>query len=63
MTHILFLWATVAVLHTSSGFPIGKERDWRPLGEFRTQADCTRAAAQLGLEAKNFRCVSTGKPS
>lgn len=63
MTHILFVWAVAAVTSTSGGIPAYKEREWRLLGEFRTQAACEQAAAQLNLKDGWFRCVSTGKPS
>lgn len=59
MTSILMIWTVVATAGTS--YSVYKEFDWRPLGEFKTPADCQRAAAELVLNPKNFRCISTGK--
>lgn len=49
MKTILFVWTVVAANH---GGPI---RDWRPLAEFLTPADCHAAARNLNLNG--YRCI------
>lgn len=58
MNTLLVAWTLVGV----TGYPSFIEKyDWRPIGEFATPAHCERAAAQLVLNPKQYRCVSTGK--
>lgn len=52
---ILYLWTVVAM--NASGIYV--ERDWRPIGEFRNEQACIRAAATLGIDKARFRCVAT----
>jgi hypothetical protein len=61
MTTILMLWTVVGFAGTQMA--TWKEFDWRPLGEFRTLADCQRAAAELALDPKKFRCINNGRAS
>ncbi len=58
-TTILFLWTVVGSAGTQ--FSVFKEHDWRPMGEFASQVDCRRAAAQLALSPEKFKCIDTGK--
>jgi hypothetical protein len=48
---ILMIWTVVA------GDPYRVYRDWRPLGEFRSEQSCLQAAAQLKLMADQFKCL------
>lgn len=59
MSTILIFWTIVAATPNSPGTTAHNYYDWRPLGEFRTPADCEKAAAQLAI--KNFRCINNGK--
>lgn len=57
-TAILMIWTIVGL---GSHVSVTRSHDWRALGEFASAAHCQKAALQLGLGEKTFRCVLTGK--
>ncbi len=52
--YILVLWTVVAA--TTGGYT----RDWRPIGEFKSERACYAAGLQLKPESKEFRCLYKG---
>lgn len=54
MSYLLVIWTVVAT-HSYMTY-----QDWRPIGEFRTEAACYAAVRQLNVKADKFRCVPTG---
>lgn len=60
MVTILYVWTVVAA--AGSQTTTYQWRDWRWFGEYSSSATCSEAARQLNIDAKVFRCVSSGKP-
>ena len=57
MTYILFFWTIVASAGTQTS--VYTERDWRPLGEFKSLAACQNAAHVLTLKSDRAICIPT----
>lgn len=51
----LVIWTLVGFAGTQSS--TYEKWDWRPLGTFTSLASCQKAAEQLALDAKKFRCI------
>lgn len=58
MTHILLIWTVIACSHSHCKY------DWRPMGEFYTNAGttnskalCEDAAKSMALKVNEYRCV------
>lgn len=59
MNFILTIWTVVAV-SLSSGSSSAYEKkymDWRPIGVFQSKRACIEAAAQLGKQPTEYRCL------
>ena len=56
MIYILVIWTVVA----GGGQFVSWERDWRPIGEFRTIEHCQKAAADIGIATNRYRCLEKG---
>ena len=56
MATILVIWTLVGYAGTQ--FSTWEKYDWRPIGDFESRKACERAAADLGLKAERFRCIS-----
>lgn len=54
--YTLIIWTIVGFAGTQ--YSTLERYDWRPLSTHTSQASCERAAQQLGIEPKRFRCVS-----
>ncbi len=54
--YTLIIWTVVGFAGTQTS--VSERYDWRPLSSHTSQASCERAAQQLGIEPKRFRCVS-----
>lgn len=54
-TYILVIWTVVGLGHYMG--TTTKAHDWRPIGEFTTEAACREGARQLNVPQKNFRCL------
>lgn len=53
---ILVFWTLVGFAGTQ--FSTHEKFDWRPIGEFDSQKACMKAAADLGLDSKRYRCLN-----
>ena len=54
MNYILVIFTVVAM---AGGY---RERDWRPISEFKNEAACVHAARQMDMRgADRFRCLPT----
>jgi hypothetical protein len=58
MTYILVIWTVVAGPYMTQ--PVW---DWRPIGEFKSEAACHEAVILLALKPNRHRCLPTGKKS
>lgn len=56
MTYILVFWTIVGGAGTSTS--TWYERDWRPIGEFKSAAACQHASVALGIGNRS-RCIPT----
>lgn len=58
MIYVLMIWTVVAA-SDSRGGTMKAYHDWRPLGEFQSQALCEQAAGHLGIQTDRYRCVKS----
>lgn len=54
--YTLIIWTVVGFAGVQ--YSTVERYDWRPLSTHTSQASCERAAQQLGIEPKRFRCIS-----
>ena len=52
MTYILILWTVVAASNSA-----GAKYDWRPIGEFSSEATCISASKLMGANPDTVRCL------
>lgn len=55
MTYILVFWTVVGYAGTKHS--TYTKLDWRPIGEFTSEASCVEAARVLAIDTTKFRCL------
>lgn len=55
MEYILVFWTIVG--HAGTNTSTFRSFDWRPIGDFKTEASCIAAARHLNIPTDKFRCL------